>query len=293
MLSVFYGFTGFRIEKVEPAHRHATWQTERPVSRQTTDAPSRRHAAATGGVQLSLLTLTAMVVGSMVGAGVFSLPRRFATETGVYGRARSRGRSPGTGMLMLAFVFQTPGGAQARPRRRGSTPTPRPGSASTSGFFSAFGYWASACVGNVTYWVLIMSTLGAIVARPRRRRHASLALVLSSVGVWAVLPADPARRQGGRGHQPDRHRRQGHPDPRLRRSSRSSCSTRACSPTTSSGGGDIGALFDQVRGTMLVTVFVFLGVEGASVYSGTPSAARTSAGPRCSASSACSPSSRR
>ncbi|MGB8384445.1 MAG: amino acid permease, partial [Dermatophilaceae bacterium] len=33
------------------------------------------------------------------------------------------------------------------------------------------------------------------------------------------------------------------------------------------GGGDIGPLFDQVTGTMLVTVFVFLGVEGASVYS--------------------------
>src|SRR5690606_39525613 len=28
-----------------------------------------------------------------------------------------------------------------------------------------------------------------------------------------------------------------------------------------------GSLFDQVRGTMLVTVFVFLGVEGASVRS--------------------------
>jgi arginine:ornithine antiporter/lysine permease len=33
-------------------------------------------------------------------------------------------------------------------------------------------------------------------------------------------------------------------------------------PTTS-----YGSLFDQVKGTMLVTVFVFLGVEGASVYS--------------------------
>ncbi|MFD6368982.1 amino acid permease, partial [Streptomyces roseolus] len=34
------------------------------------------------------------------------------------------------------------------------------------------------------------------------------------------------------------------------------------------GGADYaGSLFDQVRGTMLATVFVFLGVEGASVYS--------------------------
>ncbi len=36
--------------------------------------------------RLTFMTMTAMVVGSMVGAGVFSLPRRFAQETGVYGR---------------------------------------------------------------------------------------------------------------------------------------------------------------------------------------------------------------
>jgi arginine:ornithine antiporter/lysine permease len=34
-----------------------------------------------------------------------------------------------------------------------------------------------------------------------------------------------------------------------------------------SGGPGLGSLFDQVSGTMLATVFVFLGVEGASVYS--------------------------
>ena len=33
-------------------------------------------------------------------------------------------------------------------------------------------------------------------------------------------------------------------------------------------GGDLaGSVFEQVRATMLVTVFVFLGIEGASVYS--------------------------
>lgn len=46
-----------------------------------------------------------MVVGSMVGAGVFSLPRRFAQETRVAG-ALIAWVIAGTGMLMLAFVFQ-------------------------------------------------------------------------------------------------------------------------------------------------------------------------------------------
>ena len=46
-----------------------------------------------------------MVVGSMIGSGVFLLPRRFGTETGVLG-AIIAWTIAGTGMLMLAFVFQ-------------------------------------------------------------------------------------------------------------------------------------------------------------------------------------------
>ena len=61
------------------------------------------HAPTT--TKVTLLTLTAMVVGSMVGAGVFSLPRRFAQETGVAG-ALIAWVIAGAGMLMLAFVFQ-------------------------------------------------------------------------------------------------------------------------------------------------------------------------------------------
>jgi amino acid permease len=55
--------------------------------------------------RLTLMTMTAMVAGSMVGAGVFSLPRRFAQETGVLGSLIAW-VIDGTGMLMLAFVFQ-------------------------------------------------------------------------------------------------------------------------------------------------------------------------------------------
>ena len=46
-------------------------------------------------------------------------------------------------------------------------------------------------------------------------------------------------------------------------------STRACSPTTGppTGTATSGDLDDQVRNTMIITTFVFLGIEGASVYS--------------------------
>ena len=50
----------------------------------------------TGGVQrVTVTTLTMMVVGGMVGAGVFSLPRRFATETGVWGALIASGGEAG------------------------------------------------------------------------------------------------------------------------------------------------------------------------------------------------------
>lgn len=114
----------------------------------------------TAAQKLTLLTMTSMVVGGMVGAGVFSLPRRFAEETGVVG-ALIAWTIAGAGMLMLAFVFQTL--ALRKPDLdAGVYAYAKAGFGEYLGFFSAFGYWASACVGNVTYWVLIMSTAGTV-----------------------------------------------------------------------------------------------------------------------------------
>src|SRR5438874_1029174 len=67
----------------------------------------------------------------------------------------------GTGMLMLAFVFQTL--AVRKPELdAGVYAYAKAGFGEYLGFFSAFGYWASACIGNVTYWVLVTSTLGRL-----------------------------------------------------------------------------------------------------------------------------------
>ncbi|MCF2529662.1 basic amino acid/polyamine antiporter [Yinghuangia sp. KLBMP8922] len=204
-----------------------------------------------------------MVVGSMVGAGVFSLPRRFAQETGVAG-ALIAWAVAGAGMLMLAFVFQLL--AVRRPDLdAGVYAYAKAGFGEYPGFFSAFGYWASACVGNVTYWVLIMSTVGAL-APALGDGDTVLAVALSSVGLWAFFLL-------------------------IRRGVKEAAAINKIvtvakivpilffivlalfylDPSVFAdnfGGADYaGSLFDQVRGTMLATVFVFLGVEGASVYS--------------------------
>jgi arginine:ornithine antiporter/lysine permease len=88
--------------------------------------------------KVSLFTLTAMVVEGMVRAGVFSLPRRFATETGVYGTLIAWA-IVGSGMLMLAFVFQAM--AIRKPMLdSGVHAYAKAGFGEHLGFFSAFGY---------------------------------------------------------------------------------------------------------------------------------------------------------
>lgn len=108
--------------------------------------------------KVSLPTLTAMVVGSMVGAGVFALPSRFGSATGVFG-ALIAWTLAGVGMLMLAFVFQNL--AIRKPKLdSGVFAYAKAGFGDYIGFNPAFGYWASAVVGNCFYWVFIMTTVG-------------------------------------------------------------------------------------------------------------------------------------
>jgi arginine:ornithine antiporter / lysine permease len=213
--------------------------------------------------KLTFATMTMMVVGSMVGAGVFSLPSRFAQQTGIAG-ALIAWVIAGTGMLMLAFVFQTL--ALRKPTLdAGVYAYAKAGFGEYLGFFSAFGYWASACVGNVTYWVLIMSTVGAI-APALGDGDTVLAAVLSTAGIWVFYLL--VRRGVKEAAAINRIVTIAKVIPIL---VFVALSLFALDPEVFannwSGNSDVGNLFEQVRGTMLVTVFVFLGVEGASVYS--------------------------
>jgi len=216
--------------------------------------------------KVSLPTLTAMVIGSMIGSGIFLLPRRFGTETGVAG-ALIAWAIAGTGMLMLAFVFQRL--ATRKPELdAGLFAYAKAGFGDYMGFNSAFGFWASACAGNCSYWVLIMTTLGALFPA-LGAGDTVLAVALSSIGVWlffylilrGVKEAAAINRivtwakiipivvfiviaiiafKGG---------------------------VFADNFWGGDGNYSWASLFEQAKGTMLITVFVFLGIEGASVYS--------------------------
>jgi arginine:ornithine antiporter/lysine permease len=68
------------------------------------ESPPAKSAAPTQ--KMSLPALTAMVVGSMVGSGIFMLPRRFGDHTGGFG-ALLAWLIAGFGMFTLARVFQS------------------------------------------------------------------------------------------------------------------------------------------------------------------------------------------
>lgn len=210
-------------------------------------------------------TLTAMVVGSIVGSGVFVLPRRFGSETGVFG-ALIAWSIAGLGMFMLALVFKSL--AVRKPDlNAGIFAYAKAGFGDYVGFNAAFGYWASAVAGTASYWVLTMSTLGALFPA-LGKGETLLAIGLSSVGVWTfhflVLRGVHAAAAINR-----------------------VVTVAKLVPIVvfivvglvmfNSGvfagnfwGGEqrsFAAVFEQAKGTMLITVFVFLGIEGASVYS--------------------------
>src|SRR5580698_7776479 len=131
--------------------------------------------------KMSLMQLTAMVVGGMVGAGIFSLPRTFANATGPFG-AVIAWLIAGTGMYMLARVFQSL--AERKPDLdAGVFAYAKAGFGDYPGFLSAFGYWIGSCIGNVSYWVLIKSTLGAFFP-VFGDGNTVTAIVVASVGIW-------------------------------------------------------------------------------------------------------------
>ncbi len=108
--------------------------------------------------KLSFWALIALVVGSMLDAGIFSLPATFGRATGVVGVFLVWGIA-GAGMLMLALVFQD------LAKRKwnldaGVVTYAKDGFGDYLGFISALGVWSGACVGMVSYFIMIKSNLG-------------------------------------------------------------------------------------------------------------------------------------
>ena len=234
-----------------------------------TTAEAAAETTAVKSEKLTLLPLIALVVGSMIGGGVFNLPSDM-----------SRHASPGAiiigwiitgvGMLMLAFVYQSL--AVRKPElNAGPYAYAKAGFGNFVGFNSAWGYWLSAFLGNVAYAVAIFSALsyffpifgdgnnlpsiiGASVCLwlihtlvLNGIKQAAFVNVVTTVAklvplflfiLIAIIAFNWDKFSFNFWGQGD-----------------------------AQGGDTLGSILHQVKSTMLVTLWVFIGIEGASVYS--------------------------
>ncbi|MEN2990490.1 arginine-ornithine antiporter [Tistrella sp. BH-R2-4] len=217
--------------------------------------------------KLGLVPLIALVVGSMIGGGVFSLPQNMA-----------KGASPGAviigwlitgiGMLALAFVYQ---GLSTRKPALDAGPYSyaRAGFGDFIGFNSAWGYWLSAWLGNVSYVVLIFGALSYFYPAFGAEGNTVQAIIGASVVLWVTHALVLLG---------------------IRQAAIINVVTTLAKlapialfivlvaiafnmPTFSIDiwgieTPDLGGIMAQVKSTMLVTLWVFIGIEGASVVSG-------------------------
>ncbi len=219
---------------------------------------------------LGLSALTAIVVGSMIGSGIFALPSQMAGSAAP-GPLLIGWAITGVGMLTLAFVFQTL--AARKPEIDGGVyGYARAGFGNYVGFTSAFGYWASAWMGNVAYLVLLLATLNYFFPGTFTDGTTVPAIVGASILLWVVhfmtlrgvqtaaavnvvvtiakiVPILTFIVIAVIGFNAGLF------------------SADIWGRATDIDGEPLGSTMTQVRNMMLVTVWVFIGIEGAAVYS--------------------------
>ena len=215
--------------------------------------------------KLKLGALTALVIGSMIGGGIFSLPQNMAAGAGA-GAIIIGWIITFVGMLTLAFVFQNL--ASRRPDIKGGVyGYARAGFGPYIGFNSAWGYWISAWIGNVSYFVVMFSAFGSFESLSFfGEGNTGWAILCASILLWLLTWLIFNGVQSA---------------------------TFINTLTTIAklvplaifvlvviygfqvktfsldfwGSPALGSIMEQVKSTMLVTVWVFIGIEGASVFS--------------------------
>ncbi|SDE00073.1 arginine-ornithine antiporter [Sporomusa acidovorans] len=216
--------------------------------------------------KLGLIALIGLVIGSMIGGGVFSLPADMAKGAGA-GAILVGWLITGIGMIALAFVYQNL--AVRKPDLNGGVYSyAKAGFGDYIGFNAAWGYWLSALLGNVSYAVMLFGALGYFFPVFGKGNN-FVAIVCASVLVWTIQVL-------------------------ILRGVKQAAFVNILTTVAKLvpiflfliivlvsfnvdiftldiwGQADIslGSVADQVKSTMLVTLWVFIGIEGAVVISG-------------------------
>jgi len=235
-----------------------------PLRRERAGAPARAvPVSAASRRPLGLGALTALVVGSTIGSGIFSLPQNMASGAGA-GAILIAWAIAGAGMLALAFVYQSLAARQPS-LDNGVYAYARAGGGDLAGFGAAWGYWLSAWIGNVGYLVIFFAALGHFFPVFGEGNNAA-AIVAASVLLWTLhgLVLAGVRTAA----LVNALTTVAKLVPLVLFVLLAAAAFKAETFKLGFWGGDkLGPVIDQVKSTMLITVWVFIGIEGASVYS--------------------------
>jgi basic amino acid/polyamine antiporter, APA family len=155
----------------------------------TQDKPARmpkRHG-------LGIWLATALVVGNMIGSGIFLLPSALASFGGI---SILGWLFTAAGAMLLALVFARLG--RAYPKTGGPYTYSRRAFGDLVGFLTAWGYWIAAWVGNAAIAVAFVGYLGYFSAFDRLNGNRVLAAGVAIGAVWLLTFVNVLGvRQGG------------------------------------------------------------------------------------------------
>ena len=141
---------------------------------------------------MGLWMATALVVGNMVGSGIFTLPAVLGGEAGpasIISLAFT-----GIGAVLLALVFANLG--RAHPRTGGPYAFARRAFGDFVGFQTAWAYWIAAWVGNAAIAVAFAGYLGVFWGRVNATNWLAALVAVGAVWLFTIVNVLGARETG-------------------------------------------------------------------------------------------------
>jgi APA family basic amino acid/polyamine antiporter len=141
---------------------------------------------------MGLWMATALVVGNMVGSGIFTLPALLAGEAGPASIVSLA--FTGVGAMLLALVFANLG--RAHPRTGGPYYFARRAFGDFVGFQTAWAYWIAAWVGNAAIAVAFAGYLGVFWGSARTTNWVAALVAVGAIWLFTLVNIVGARETG-------------------------------------------------------------------------------------------------
>lgn len=132
--------------------------------------------------KLGILALTALIISSSIGSGIFAIPTDMAAAAAP-GSALVAWTIAGVGVLALCLSIVNIG--RKKPDLSGIVDYAEAGFGPFSGFISGWGYWLSAWLGNVAFATMLMKTLGRFLPVFGEGNNL-ISILVASVVLWGL-----------------------------------------------------------------------------------------------------------